>query len=222
LELKADPGTTADPSTSAAAATSALDDNSFFYRLFSIGIFPRESRVARAIFRESPGLFPEVRCDYFRKVVGAIYRQQVWLFAEDLHHRLGLSLTHLGERFGNEGAILEAAGVEHFSQAEGGMTEEHLGVLEALVVVGDRKMNLLGEFLNVFEEGRGLVLIASGGLAQAEFGHLMHDLSVEETLVARLSDEGLGFEIVNRPLVDGFVIESGGAGLESGDRDEDE
>ena len=75
------------------------------------------------------------------------------LFAEDLQHGFILRLIDLGEGLGDEGASFKTAGVEHFVEAESSVAKEHLSILETLVVVGDRYMDFMGEFLNVLEEG---------------------------------------------------------------------
>jgi hypothetical protein len=95
------------------------------------------------------------------------------LFAEDLHHGFVLGLVDLGEGLGDEGAVVEAAVVEHLIEAEGGVAEEDLGVFEALVVVCHGEVDFVGEALDLLEEAGGLVTVSGGILMEAELGHFV-------------------------------------------------
>ncbi len=87
----------------------------------------------------------------------------------------------------HERPIFNAAGVEHLTEPEGGLAQHDLGVLEALVVVCQREMDLLCDALDPLEQAIGLGDVAGLVLADAQLGHLLHELGVEEALVARLA-----------------------------------
>ena len=54
-----------------------------------------------------------------------------------------LRLGHLRQGLLHERAIFNVAGLQHLVEAEGGVAEQDLGILEALVVVGEGEMDLL-------------------------------------------------------------------------------
>ena len=58
----------------------------------------------------------------------------------------------------------------------------------------------------------GLLIVSSGVLMEAELGHFVEELGVEEALLAGLGLEDFGLEGVNALLVDGFVVKAGRKG----------
>ena len=64
--------------------------------------------------------------------------------------------------------------------------------------------------------------VAGGVLAQAELGHLVHQLGVEEALLARLRLAGAASRAWMLLLVEGLVVETGGAKRDRGHAEEDE
>ena len=61
-------------------------------------------------------------------------------------------------------AVFKAAAVQHFVQAEGGVAQQDLGILDALVVVGHGEVNLVGHLLDMLEHAGGVLHIAGGVL----------------------------------------------------------
>ena len=57
-------------------------------------------------------------------------------------------------------AVFKAAGVEHLVQAEGGMAQQDLGVLEPLVVVGHGEVDLVRHLLDLLEQAGGIFHVA--------------------------------------------------------------
>src|ERR1700728_3782426 len=84
-------------------------------------------------------------------------RARAKLFVEDFQHGFILGMVHLRQSFLHQRTVLKVGGVEHLVQAEGGVVEENLGVLEALVVVGHGEVNFLGHGLDFPEQGVGLI-----------------------------------------------------------------
>ena len=76
---------------------------------------------------------------------GLCSRKGRGLFFEDLHHGFGLGLVDLGQGLLHQGPIFERAGMQQLGEAERRVAEEDLGVLQALVIVGKRQVNLVGE-----------------------------------------------------------------------------
>jgi len=136
----------------------------------------------------------------------------VGLFVEDLQHGFVLGLIDLGEGFGNQWLIVETAVVEHLGQAEGGVAEQNLGVLEAPVVVGHGQVDFMGQRLHLLQEPGSFLILSGGVLMKAELGHLVHKLGIEEALLARLGLEDFRLEGVDALLVDGLVVKAGGVG----------
>ncbi len=65
------------------------------------------------------------------------------LLLEDLHHGLVVGLVDLGQGLLKQWAVLIATGVKHLVEAESGVAQEDLSVLQPLVVVGDGKVKLM-------------------------------------------------------------------------------
>jgi hypothetical protein len=72
-------------------------------------------------------------------------------------------------------------------------------------------MDLFCDALNVLEETGGFGHIPGLVLADAQLGHLLHELGVEEALLARLGLTGADFERFKSLLIGKGIIVSGGA-----------
>ena len=67
---------------------------------------------------------------------------------KDLKHGFALGLVHLGERCLHHFSIVGAAVVQELRQPEGCVPKKDLGILEALVEVGNAELELVGYVLN--------------------------------------------------------------------------
>src|SRR4029079_7877296 len=99
---------------------------------------------------------------------------------------LAFSLVHLCKSSLDHIAVIGAAVVEKFRKAESGVTQQDLGILETLVVVGHAEMELFGHVLDLLEEIGGLVGLAGCVLLHAELRHLMNEFGIKESLFAGL------------------------------------
>ena len=72
-------------------------------------------------------------------------------------------------------------------------------------------MDLVRKFLDLLQQGGGMIHVARGILPHAELGHLVHQLGIEETLFPRLRLAGLDCQRIDGLLVEGFVVERGSA-----------
>ena len=105
--------------------------------------------------------------------------------------------------------------MQHSIQAEGGVIEQDLGVLDALAVARHGEMNLVGKSLDALEQGGGFIHVAGRILAHADLGHLVDQLSIEETLLAGFGLVGAEFEGLDSGKIEGFVIDAGGTHRQS-------
>ena len=97
---------------------------------------------------------------------------------------------------GLEGGLIFAGGfVKIFAEAVGGVVQEHLGVLEALAVVGEVHVDELRVVVDLLQGGAGLVDVAVEHLFASELGHGVDEFGVEEALVARTGLLGAEFEL---------------------------
>src|SRR5579863_4409673 len=87
------------------------------------------------------------------------------------------------------------------------MPEKDLRVLQALVIVRNREMNLVSEFLRPLQKAGGLIRITRRILAQAEFDHLVHYFRVKEALLTRLSLTCTNLQCIYALLIGNFVIQ---------------
>ena len=104
------------------------------------------------------------------------------------------------------GRSSEAAVVKHLSQAESGVPQQDLGVLEPLVVFADAEVHFVGDRLDLFEQNAGLVDVAGGILLQAEFRHLVNEFGIEEALLAWLCLRNPGLKGGKAVLIDGLIV----------------
>jgi hypothetical protein len=139
---------------------------------------------------------------------GRLPQGQVLLFSEDLHHGFILGLIDLSQGLCHQGTVFKAAVVQHLVEPEGGVAEQDLSVLKAFVVLGHGEMDLVRQYLNLLQQASGFLFIAGSILVDAEFGHLVDQLGVEETLFAGLGLEDFGLKSVDALLIDGFVVEA--------------
>ena len=144
---------------------------------------------------------------------GKTRHDRVPLFAEDLHQGRILGVGDLGQGLLHERAIVDAAGLKHFAEAEGGVAEHELGVLEALVVVGDAEVDLFRDPLNLLEQAGGPGHVAGLVLVDAQLRHLLYELRIKEGLLARLGLAGADFERIKRLLVGEGTIGSGSVSI---------
>ena len=112
--------------------------------------------------------------------------------------------------------------MEHLSQPIGGAAQQDLSIAHSLIVFRHREVNLAGQSLHLAEQFSSLVDIASGVLAHAELGHLMHQLGIDKHLLARLRMVGLEFKGVDALLVGDLVVEAVCADWYRGHREADE
>jgi hypothetical protein len=75
--------------------------------------------------------------------------------------------------------------VKIFPETVGGAVKKHLGVLDALGIVGEADVDELGVLADLLEGGAGLVDIAVEHLSAGDLGHGVDQLRVEEALIAR-------------------------------------
>jgi hypothetical protein len=102
----------------------------------------------------------------------------------DFGEELVVNLIELAERGLECGLIFAVCLVEILLKLIGGVMEEHLGVLEALGVVGEAHVDELGVVIDFFEGGTGLVDVTADHLLAGDLGHCVDELSVEEALIS--------------------------------------
>jgi hypothetical protein len=138
------------------------------------------------------------------------------LVFHDFGEELCVNLIKLTEGGLEGGLIFAVCFVEILLKLIGGVVEEHLGVLEALGVVGETHMDELGVVVHLFEGGTGLVDVAVDHLFACDLGHGVDEFGVEEALVAGACLLGAELELSQGLGIGKIFVDVGG---ECGDRE---
>ena len=93
------------------------------------------------------------------------------------------------------GAVVAADQVEELAEAECGVVQQLLGVLQAIAVAGEAALNELRVLVDLPERRRGVVRIVGGELRGGLLGEAVDQLGVEEALLAWLGVGGAEFEL---------------------------
>src|ERR1039458_2252363 len=135
------------------------------------------------------------------------------LVGEDLGEELVVELVELTEGVLDGGAVVAADQVQELAEAEGGVVQEHLGVLQAIAVASEVEVDEGNEVVDLPEGHCGMVGVVGGELGSGLCGQIMNQLGIEEALLAWFGMGGAQFELgEGLGSGDGFVC--GGAGGE--------
>lgn len=140
-----------------------------------------------------------------RKKLLGFHGERERLLLEDLQHGFIFGPIHLRQCLRDERPIFETTGMKHFIQSKRGMPKKNFSVFEPLVVIGHREVHSVRDFLDLFQKVAGFVDIARRILAHTEFGHLVDQLSIEKTLLARLSLRDFCLQRRNALLIGNFL-----------------
>jgi hypothetical protein len=91
------------------------------------------------------------------------------------------------------------------------MPHQLLGILHLFAILGDTHMDLLRILLNQVQSFRGTA-ISGTQLLPSEFGHLVHQLGIEEALIFGLGLVSLGHEGSHGLWIGNSFIHGEGAG----------
>ena len=116
------------------------------------------------------------------------------LVGEDLGEELVVELVEQLEGLLDGGMVVAADQVEDLAEAEGGVVQQLLGVLQAIAVVGEAALNEVRVLVDLPERRGGVVCVAGGELGGGLLGEAVDQLGVEEALLAWFGMGGAKFE----------------------------
>jgi hypothetical protein len=99
--------------------------------------------------------------------------------------------------------------MQQLVHAEGGVTEQDLGVFEALLIVGDCEMDFLRKSIYPFQRLRSLIDLAGGILCRRILDHFVNQLGIEKALLPGRSLTGFCLQGCDALRIWLFFIESG-------------